>query len=39
MNTVSYSTLEELKTAISSYNPFSRVAVDNVNSIRKEEPY
>ncbi|WP_027250197.1 AAA family ATPase [Planktothrix agardhii] len=39
MNTVSYSTLEELKTAISSYNPFSRVAVDNVSSIRKEEPY
>ena len=39
MNTVSYSTLEELKTAISSYNPFSRVAVDNVNSIRKDEPF
>ncbi|GDZ95721.1 hypothetical protein PA905_41510 [Planktothrix agardhii CCAP 1459/11A] len=39
MNTVSYSTLEELKTAIFSYNPFSRVAVDNVSSIRKEEPY
>jgi len=39
MNTAPYSTPEELKTAISSYNPFSRVAVDNVNSIRKEEPY
>jgi len=39
MNTAPYSTPEELKTAISSYNPFSRVAVDNVNSIRKDEPY
>jgi len=39
MNTAPYSTPEELKTAISSYNPFSRVAVDNVNSIHKEEPY
>ncbi|MFM6395394.1 hypothetical protein, partial [Planktothrix sp.] len=39
MNTASYSTLKELKTAISSYNPFSRVAVDNINSIRKEEPF
>ncbi|CAD0232686.1 conserved hypothetical protein [Planktothrix agardhii] len=39
MNTAPYSTPEELKTAISSYNPFSRVAVDNVSSIRKEEPY
>ncbi|WP_254174988.1 hypothetical protein [Planktothrix pseudagardhii] len=39
MNTSSYSTQEELKTAIASYNPFSRVAIDNVNSIRKEEPF